>query len=675
MWYGAVFEALLVKLSGRLTALALALSLVLTFSPLYSLPAAHAQEAYRITVEASWGNEATDVAVPIYLDGVDSGFSTPHDFAGLTSFHNFSVTNEHLSGDFVSDPPTLQSDPSTSFDLSSEGVNWIIIGPSNATNAHGTIKFTYGPVPFIENFRSTFEPGGLAKLGIRVYMDPSRVANGHLEVYDHNWPIETNATTPFYASNFTIRGVEPTYASFGIPMNAPIGTWGYTVRIIDANLDASVNATFDVAFPPALATINFPTADMLSYSSFNVANTQYAFFQNPNASDVVLYVGGGTIGKIGGPTPINGYSNVSDRNSATYRLIYNLYVNGFSIVIPQGPWEGLSFPSEVVDYLRSQGERNFYAIGHSAGGVVIANSVINDPGLFAKAVVADAPLTQESTGFYFTDLSIRSESVTIPHLLVWGRGDNQASIGDAYAWMDHANQSLATLKVFDYDHDWAGTTTEVQVSSQILNFLTEKSPTSMNSNDEIELSASPSILSGLVNVGMYAYTQDWGRFRNLVLETRFGSSLMEGFGAWWTDLGSSIRPSIAPLPVVEHTMRIAFYPMELMVTIGTLAFNFFPAELAAFVAATVASLLIGATYLGFAWTAIVARHSKMRRIARRLGKPFEVLLLGSFAGSVAAEVLGWQLLLLYSANAMVFATSVTAAFLSSRFMLRVAKFH
>jgi len=182
-----------------------------------------------------------------------------------------------------------------------------------------------------------------------------------------------------------------------------------------------------------------------------------------------MFVGGGMIGEISGPTPISGFSNIL--GSASYRLVYDLVKSGFSVVSPNGPWQGLDFPSHLIEHLRKQGFNRFYALGHSAGGVVAAWTILNNPGLFSKAVIADAPLTQGSTGFYFTDLAVRSEQVKIPQLLVWGRGDSQASVGNAFAWMDHADPSLAVMKIFDYYHDWTGTAAELQVRQQIVDFL------------------------------------------------------------------------------------------------------------------------------------------------------------------------------------------------------------
>jgi hypothetical protein len=365
-------------------------------------------------------------------------------------------------------------------------------------------------------------------------MDPARVASAHLDIYDRDWPINPALRSPFFTDDFTIQGVQPAFVQFGIPTNASTGEWGYAMHIVGSDLDVSLNASFDVAPHSVPVSFNFPSASPLPHSTFDVGGTHFAFFENPNSSVVVLYVGGGVVGGIGGVTPIDGYSDVSDWNSGTNRLIHDLVQNGFNVVIPSGPWDGVSFPSEVVSYLRDLGKDKFYAIGHSAGGVVIASNIIDHPDLFSKAVIADAPLTEESTGFYFTDLSIRSENVRIPHLLVWGRGDEQASLGNAYAWMDHANQNLATLKIYDCDHDWAGTTAEADVRKQIISFLTEEPslrPRRLSGDRAAEI-ASPSLLFNEL-LGLKSPSRGGLGYRDLFSETRSGPAVVKGAGSWW----------------------------------------------------------------------------------------------------------------------------------------------
>jgi hypothetical protein len=508
---------------------------------------------YNVLVSANCDIEAGRVGVPVYIDGQDSGFVTPHEFTGLTGFHNFSVPNEHANGHFIEGPPDFQGNSSNEgFTLSSEGVNWIIIGPGNASNSEANIEFKYGSVPFVETFRDTFEPGATAELGVEVHMDSNEVAQAHLVVYDHDWPIEPGAT-PFFSSDFAIQGIDPAFVQFEIPKDTPVGSWGYRISIVGRNLAFSTNASFDVAFSPSPASVNFPSLQAMPYSTFDVEGTRYAFFGAQNASTVVLYVGGGVIGEIGGPIPIDGYSNATATDTASYRLMHDLVSNGFGVVIPLGPWQGLDFPSKLISYLRTQGQNRFYAIGHSAGGVVVANSILAHPGMFSKAVVEDAPLTLQSTGFYFTDLSIRSGTVTIPHLLVWGRGDNQANLENAYAWMDHANQSLATLKIYDYNHDWAGTPAENLVRNQILNFLLDKPqasamttilPSSLASSSPLDLQSnfvpSASFVLSIVLIGT--------SFTSLPLSLALGrtsKSSPKKIGRFWKLIGFAILGSVA----------------------------------------------------------------------------------------------------------------------------------
>ncbi len=444
------------------------LFILFSLSGVRPVPAATAQP-YSVIVDAHY--EGAEVSVPINLDGLITGFLTPHEFDGLIGYHNFSAPDEYRFGQFIQGPPNLQTDPSMESNLVAEGVNWIMIGSPNATNWKDSIEFKYGSNPFVENFRDLYQPGSRATLGIEVHMNPARIVQGRLEVYRQDWPVASNAT-PFYSNVITLWGATPSYVQFDVPKNGPAGTWAYRIRINSTDLQMDVKSSFDVDSVPAPVPENFAPVPALPYTIFEVAGTQFAMFENSSTSPVVLYVGGGIIGDAPGLTPIDGYSNVTDWNSACYRLVHDLVDHGFTVVMPSGPWHGFDFPSELVSYLRAEGKSTFFAIGHSAGGFVVANALVSHPSLFSRAVIADAPLTQESTGYYFTGLSIRSGGVRAPHLLVWGRGDNQASLENAYAWMDHANQSLARLGVYDYEHYWGGTSLEGQVREQIVSFLT-----------------------------------------------------------------------------------------------------------------------------------------------------------------------------------------------------------
>jgi hypothetical protein len=473
------FEDFLVRTGGHTTTLALlmACSLLLSLSFLPMSPVAAQNVSYSIMVLAHYVLEQVDAGVPIYLDDHYTGFSTPHQFTNLKGIHKLSSVNEQQSGHFIQGPPTLETNVSTAgFTVVSEDVNWIEIGPPKTTGSTAVIEFNYGPTPFVETMRGTFQPGTVVRLGLVVNMDPARIAEGHIDVYNQTKVLESSNAQPFYSAEFTIQGVQPTYVQFQIPQGAREGFWAYRVTLQDTNLNFIEDSAFEVARIFAVP-VTYPADLALPFSTFELGGSQYMLFDNPNSSTVVMYVGGGMIGAISGPMPINGFSEPGKLSSGSYRLVYDLVKSGFSVVSPNGPWQGLDFPSGLVEHLRVQGFNRFYAIGHSAGGVVVAWTILNDPGLFSKAVIADAPLTQGSTGFYFTDLSVRSEQVRVPHLLVWGRGDTQAGLGDAFAWMDHADPSLAALEIYDYYHDWAGTAAELQVRRQIVGFLEGENPT------------------------------------------------------------------------------------------------------------------------------------------------------------------------------------------------------
>lgn len=254
----------------------------------------------------------------------------------------------------------------------------------------------------------------------------------------------------------------------GIAFIAYVGTQLGDADNIDAVLVA-INADGSVALN--LSHSNFPLFGQLPQTNFTINGITYVMFLNASSSTAVLYVGGGDIIS---PT-INGGANIGGEDSGIYRLVYDLVRNGMNVVAPieySTYVAGLDFPTRVVGYLQGIGMKTVYAVGYSAGGVVVANNLIDHPGLFAKAVLMDTLLVPGYGADNLTDLASRAGQVTVPQLLVWGRSDNYAPLANANAWMQNANPTLATLATFDYSHDFASTdAVEVVVRSRIVSFL------------------------------------------------------------------------------------------------------------------------------------------------------------------------------------------------------------
>jgi len=76
--------------------------------------------AYSVTINAYCYTEAADVSVSIRMDGVPTGFNTPHTFTGLTGPHTFTVPNNDPSGHPFKQWSTGQT--STTVTVSSPGI-------------------------------------------------------------------------------------------------------------------------------------------------------------------------------------------------------------------------------------------------------------------------------------------------------------------------------------------------------------------------------------------------------------------------------------------------------------------------------------------------------------------------------------------------------------------------
>jgi len=442
----------MVKHTGRVTAVIILAALLLYQAATVSSTRAQASTPYNFTVKAFCLVTGSELSVPIWMDEGWTEFSTPHTFVGLTGNHTINVPPEDSHGHFVNpySPP-------------SEG---ILVGNGSFTSLH--FNYTHSPSVRHVPFDSNFSPGSSITIStlIGVADQTVSVVNVTLVGPKTNY---LHPPAPLYHDLFTVTGWIFD-VSFEIPYVTPIGD--YTLRTSgDTGFSRWVIEVSCRVQPPA---IPFPPFEDLPHvTTFRIEDVEYRYYQNPSSDRVVIFIGQGLFYELIGSTSVQGPPSVGDENSATYRLVYDLTMNGFSVVSPSTDWSGVDFPAKVVDYLKKQGKSEFYIIGWSAGGVVAANAIINNTSLFRKAVIADAVLTS-ATADSLTNLAPKADSVTIPHYLIWGEADTTTSIKEAEAWLLNARPDLAKLGVFEYFHDSGGTPAELQIRDLIITFLSGK---------------------------------------------------------------------------------------------------------------------------------------------------------------------------------------------------------
>lgn len=117
--------------------------------------------------------------------------------------------------------------------------------------------------------------------------------------------------------------------------------------------------------------------------------------------------------------------------------------------------------------------------GWSAGGAEVGHILTEDfAGSFDGGIILNGPLD----GWYKTAINQPSYpdycsakfagTVRIPHLLIWGNGDQGwLAPNVAVKWTEHAQRGMARLDLFDYDHDWLNSTVKLEVEQDIARFL------------------------------------------------------------------------------------------------------------------------------------------------------------------------------------------------------------
>jgi len=120
-------------------------------------------------------------------------------------------------------------------------------------------------------------------------------------------------------------------------------------------------------------------------------------------------------------------------------------------------------------------------------------------------------------------------------------------------------------------------------------------------------------------------------------------------------------------------MKYVLYPVISILGFGASAFNVVPGspEAGAVISGLIISSLIGATYIAFPVTLILARTRRARLAAKRLEKPAAVAVVVGLVTLTLAEFAGGpSMVLVLAASVLVLATIALSGLLTSRIVLQ-----
>jgi pimeloyl-ACP methyl ester carboxylesterase len=432
---------------------ALVFVLILTLVAASSAMAQDSTFPYDFTLTAFCDVTQTQVSVPIWMDGNWTQYRTPYTFTGLVGHHQFNVPIEDEHGHFV----------------------YPLIPPGSGTDVSEawSFQFEYRATPSLWEMTGSIYVGSTTQvsflLGISENTTQSSISY-RIEGPEYNSQVSSSIIDQ---GNLTIAGSLFTI-NVTVPQDAHVGSYSFKVDGVTRGISwRNYSETSEQGIDVLPMLLNPRAYEPLpKVSKFTAGSLEYNYYENPYTHAAVIYVGGGGLGGSIGSSEIHGCCAVGELNSGSYRLVYNLVINGFSVASPSGDWDGVDFPAQAANYLMSQGKTDIYMIGFSAGGIVAASQIINYPTLYKKAVISDAILTKES-GFK-GDLAPKAGQVITPHCLIWGEADYEAPFRDAEAWLANVNPGLAQLHVYSYYHDWFNTGPEPTIIETIINFLSGK---------------------------------------------------------------------------------------------------------------------------------------------------------------------------------------------------------
>lgn len=264
--------------------------------------------------------------------------------------------------------------------------------------------------------------------------------------------------------------------AFYLNTNIPVIPNPNTIRYTLTMTDPAINWTTTVAgsYPPPSGS---PSGDFPALYNSQLGGRANAYLNIQSAgSPAIIYISEGY------DQPI--LHGVSSLDQGTTDLLTGLANKGFNVIAPIS-WfvtDVPVFPYELAAMFKFAFHiSQVYIIGWSAGGTVAAWVLTHDLyGIFNLGVVMDAEVAgtsnQTDTKPSVFNTAQSSESVKIPHLLIWGISDGgTTSIQSAFLWAKHVQNNLARIDAFTYGHQWIGTDVEGKILADILAFFNTQS--------------------------------------------------------------------------------------------------------------------------------------------------------------------------------------------------------
>jgi hypothetical protein len=138
------------------------------------------------------------------------------------------------------------------------------------------------------------------------------------------------------------------------------------------------------------------------------------------------------------------------------------------------------------------------------------------------------------------------------------------------------------------------------------------------------------------------------------MNTYVGWNFMIAFNAWYYSFSPAVAQSITQHPAARAAMRVALYPLMVILRVGAMSFSLpVSREFAAVASELVICSLIGVVYLTLPLTLLVRYGFRRRTIARTIERVVAYTLILAVVGIAFAE-------LLTSSPLMIFATTCTA---------------